>query len=435
MNACHFESKLRCADFKLWSQLLAYDIYANVAFMRSNSFPNINMHRFDKANRLQTHLSLRPVHLTLNNFVPALSNFSCGEVETMRKRGKDKRKRHSNETFNKNAMSPQPQEDVPRDKVADSHDSDVVAYASDGSDIPAIAYSDGESCSDVSGDDLPLVAVPTEENGNSSDIDVTFEFFDPVSFDAKSLCILLSTYCCENHVNANNLADAIIKQPRVGTCVKIVDEPAAVAFITCLNVARHATLLKGLLSKILEAGEGDANTFVTDVVRRGFENGDEEQCRMGLIATERVLNLPPVLVAKMQEAIFCEIEWATEDESEEEDRKSFKFRWYLYVTEAYCKPTASNSSSRAKRQRKASRKFDEIAFSRPEDEAWMQAAEESVAWKIDGEQTGAQGLTRMRMAMVVPAKNIPGLRSRTCEIVGFKVDKEQVDSEDAEKQK
>jgi hypothetical protein len=95
------------------------------------------------------------------------------------------------------------------------------------------------------------------------------------------------------------------------------------------------------------------------------------------------------------------------------------------VTEAYCAPEGGAKEAKksvSKRRRKEGRKDGDVTFSRYEDEAWMDAAEDLVTWPIVGELPGAQGLIRSRMAMVVSASKIKALRAQTSRIVGLSED-------------
>jgi protein BCP1 len=300
--------------------------------------------------------------------------------------------------------------------VADSPD--YVAYASDGSDAAPVR--DSASSDDESSEEGiylgPGAGITNSDEEVVSDVDVSFEFFDPVPSDVRTVMRLLNEYTIEVFLNAHEVAEAIVQQRTVGTCVKITDEPEPVALISCLNVQKHRRILQGLLNKIVEVGGLGEKGSVSEMVRRGFEEGENPENRVGLIITERVVNLPPVLVIKMQEAVFSEIEWATEDEEDLAERETFRLRWFLYVTEAYCLPRVKSNSG-AKRKRKEGRKDEDVTFPRIEDEAWMDVAEDTATWPIEGAKPGAQGLTRMRMAMVIPASAVDLLRSRTVELL------------------
>jgi protein BCP1 len=314
---------------------------------------------------------------------------------------------------------------------------EYVAYASDGSDAPVVAHADDRSDSDdESSDDGniplgPITAAGDDDEDRMSDVDVSFEFFDPVDADVGSVGLLLQDYSLETRLQARPLANAIVAQKTVGTTVKITDEPAPVGFISCLNVRKHRELLAGLLER-LEAVGGSVAEAVQRGISEAVDEDDRSRHRMGLVLTERVVNLPPVLVAKMQEALFCEIEWATEDEEGEEERRSFRFAKFLYVTDAFVAPPSKDAAAdvggggAAKRRRKEDGAH--FTFARAEDEAWLEAARDMASWPIEGELPGAGGLTRRRVAMVVPAAKIAGMRAKVCEIVGLSDDAGQGDT-------
>jgi BCCIP len=189
----------------------------------------------------------------------------------------------------------------------DNADEDYIGYASDGSDAARVIHSDSENDlpSSSSDGDIPLGPVVRGTGGGKdgdgdeamSDVEVSFEFFDPVPADARPVGNLLVEFARETKLEPRPLAEAIVAQTSIGTCVKITDDPAPVAFVTCLNVSKHQKVLKGLLQCIVEVGGKGVKGSVSEMVRRGFEEGDLPANRMGLVITERVVNLPPMLVA------------------------------------------------------------------------------------------------------------------------------------------
>lgn len=316
-------------------------------------------------------------------------------------------------------------------------DDDYVAYVSDdGGDPAALRAEDDSSCDSESSDDGniplgPVAARDDDDEDRMSDVEVSFEFFDPVEADKPTLALLMQDFSLETRLQAQSLAVAVVAQKTVGTTVKITNEPAPVGFISCLNVRKHRELLAGLFERLEKVGGS-----VTEVVKCGLsaavDEDEQSRHRLGLILTERVVNLPPVLVAKMHEALFCEMEWATEDEEDERERRAFRFAKFLYVTDGYraapTKDAAGEGDAKAKRRRKEDGAG--FTFARPEDEAWLEAAKDMVSWPVDGELPGAGGLTRRRVAMVIPAVKIPAVRAKVCEIVGLADDSPEGDTAD-----
>jgi len=61
----------------------------------------------------------------------------------------------------------------------------------------------------------------------------------------------------------------------------------------------------------------------------------------GLLVSERLVNSPPQLAPPLQQALFDEIAWATEDEPTAELRASFQLQRYVALSRAYCDPAAA----------------------------------------------------------------------------------------------
>ncbi len=57
--------------------------------------------------------------------------------------------------------------------------------------------------------------------------------------------------------------------------------------------------------------------------------------------SERLVNSPPQLAPPLQQALFDEIAWATEDEPTAELRASFQLQRYVALSRAYCDPAAA----------------------------------------------------------------------------------------------
>lgn len=303
----------------------------------------------------------------------------------------------------------------PANPPAQDDEHACLAYASDSDSGAAVVSaaaaspSSPSSSSDESDGEIGL----RPSSDAMSDVDVSFDFFDPTPSDASALRTLLAATAAETGLDARAVADAVVAQTRVGTVVKLSDGAAAVAFVTALGLSGRGALFAGLRAVLTGA--------VAAAVTRGLEDDvtrdDASRHRVGVVLTERVVNLPPVLVAKMQEAVFCEIAWATEDEDGPAARRAFRFAKFLYVTDAFCKPREGGEDSKRRRKEGGT----EFTFARPEDEAWMAAAADVCSWAVDGERPGAQGLTRRRVAMIVPAAKISAMRKRVCEIVGVQM--------------
>ncbi|KAI0565941.1 protein BCCIP [Gracilaria domingensis] len=183
----------------------------------------------------------------------------------------------------------------------------------------------------------------SRSKADESDVELSVEFFDPRQEDVSSMSMLLSKYCKACTLarkgkglatSADALARAVCAQTRVGTTIRLSDEEAPIGFISCLNVREHGKLLRDVKRKLVQVGEKQKNERFITLLNKCMEGaGRFESERMGLVLCERVVNMPTLVVAKMLEALSCEIEWATEDEEKQQQKDSFKFGWYLYIAE------------------------------------------------------------------------------------------------------
>ena len=97
--------------------------------------------------------------------------------------------------------------------------------------------------------------------------------------------------------------------------------------------------------------------------------------RIGLILTERLVNIPSEVVPPMYKMLLEEISWAVED------REPYNFTHYLVFSKTYRECISvldENSTPKSKKQKKASGKgSSEIFYFHPEDEVLHQYSVES----------------------------------------------------------
>ncbi|CAN6476238.1 unnamed protein product [Victoria cruziana] len=168
-----------------------------------------------------------------------------------------------------------------------------------------------------------------------------FEFFDPKPSDFHGVKNLLRTYLDSKQWDLSNFTDLILGQPTVGTVVKIDgdDDDNLFAVVTALNMDRykdHKCIME-LKEFLLQ------NCHEVDVRARLRTILEEHAQDMGLLVSQRMINLPIELLPPLYDALFDEISWATEDEPTEELRNSFCFKYYLIVTRFYMKGTGQSN--------------------------------------------------------------------------------------------
>ncbi|KAJ0677795.1 putative BCP1 family protein [Helianthus annuus] len=164
-------------------------------------------------------------------------------------------------------------------------------------------------------------------------VQADFTFFDPKPNDFHGVKVLLPTYLDNKEWDLSGFVDLILQQTTVGTVIKIEEDEdnGVYGFISALNMQRYKDCkcmmeVKEYLLKVCQDKE------IKDELRTYF---GEQAEHVGLVISQRVVNLPPQLLPPLYDGLFDEISWAIEDEPTEELRKSFCFKYYLILSKVY----------------------------------------------------------------------------------------------------
>jgi len=305
------------------------------------------------------------------------------------------------------------------------------APAADHSD-DSIAQKDDDNHDE---DDAAGAASESGDHDDEDYVDASFSFFDPRPDDVPRLRSLLldvarSLPVPDAAVHAHALAEAVAAQTRVGTTVRVDDGEGsgaavvgeALGFITVLPVATHAAVLAPLLAAIGSATAAKDGASGGGGVWAAAAAG----AKIGVVLSERVVNLPPALVPWLHTALWDELSWALEDEPTAALRAAYALTHFVIITDVYAQTGGAPTSKRRKaKQRRtgggdaaaaiplpaASEGARDFGFTRVEDGAWFRAAAAVALWPIPGESAARGGLTRQRLAMLVPAAAVPAARA------------------------
>ncbi|CAI9785457.1 unnamed protein product [Fraxinus pennsylvanica] len=219
------------------------------------------------------------------------------------------------------------------------------------------------------------------EQADSSDgeefegvVQADFAFFDPKPGDFHGVKVLLQTYLGSKQWDLSGFVDLILGQPTVGTVVKIEndEDDAVYSIITALNLGRYQdnkciNELKGYLLKVCQ------ENYVLAKLRSliGEHAGD-----VGLVVSQRVVNLPPQLLPPLYDSLFDEVSWATEDEPTEELRNSFRFKFYLIISKIYKHKSIDQIKGPSRSEDEA------IMYIKPEDEVFHKLSSWSFSFAL-----------------------------------------------------
>ncbi|KAL9123735.1 MAG: hypothetical protein Q9217_006862 [Psora testacea] len=205
----------------------------------------------------------------------------------------------------------------------------------------------------------------SEESSSDDDInmlDVEFEWFDPQpEHDFHGIKTLLrQLFDADAQLfDLSALTELILAQPLLGSTVKVEgNETDPYAFMTD----------KPTITALLEYLQ-DRCRLNDDTAKMQSLLQEPTSARIGLILTERLINVPSEVVPPMYIMLLEEISWALEE------KEPYNFTHYLILSKTYREVASTmdkegDSTRRHKKQKKGAGKrgLDQIFYFHPEDE-------------------------------------------------------------------
>jgi len=206
-----------------------------------------------------------------------------------------------------------------------------------------------------------------DDDGEDFDmVNVDFEWFnfDPeVDFHGTKTLLRQLLDVDANMFNMSALSDLVLSQPTIGSTVK-VDGKATDAYALCtvLNVAEHRTKEPmGDLAKYL------SEKAKTNEALRAVPALLEGNNQVGLIFSERLINVPSEIAPPLYSMMIDEVEAAVED------KEPYEFTHYLIVSKVY-QEVESTLDVEERKKKKAKGDASKFYF-HPEDEIFEKHAE------------------------------------------------------------
>ncbi|OJJ37367.1 hypothetical protein ASPWEDRAFT_170850 [Aspergillus wentii DTO 134E9] len=205
------------------------------------------------------------------------------------------------------------------------------------------------------------------EEDSDEDIDmvnVEFEWFDPQEVDFHGLKNLLrQLFDADSQIfDMSALADLILSQPLLGSTVKVDgNESDPYAFLTVLNLQEHKDkpIIQELTTYLQRKASSDASLSPLSTLL-----SQTPIPPIGLILTERLINMPSEIVPPMYNMLMEEIAWALED------KEPYNFSHYLIVSKNYEEVESKLDQEDARPQKKKKKSGDKVErfYFHPEDE-------------------------------------------------------------------
>jgi len=150
-----------------------------------------------------------------------------------------------------------------------------------------------------------------DSNESTDVVNVDFDFFSPQEIDFLGLKTLFSQLLPHSelpNLSLSNLADFVIRQPKVGTTVKVVDETDPYAILTCIDLNSDSEEVKTLKEYILAKGGDDVQKLLKG--------------KVALVINERLINMPPQIAPPMFTFLLDEV-------------KPLKYTHFVYISKTY----------------------------------------------------------------------------------------------------
>ncbi|KAI7370294.1 hypothetical protein KC354_g1336 [Hortaea werneckii] len=206
-----------------------------------------------------------------------------------------------------------------------------------------------------------------EEEDDASIINIDFEWFDPrPEIDFHGLKMLLrQLFDVDNDLfDLSELTDMILAQPLLGSTVKCEGEESdPYAFLTVLNMHHHRE--KPVMKQLSDYLISKASTQPTAQQQLRDLLSPTSQAQVGLILTERFINMPSEIVPPMYNMIRSEIAAAVED------KEPYEFTHYLLISKTYTEVASKLDAEDDRPQKKTKKAANEpeTFYFHPEDEA------------------------------------------------------------------
>lgn len=208
-----------------------------------------------------------------------------------------------------------------------------------------------------------------DDSGSESDVEllnVEFEWFDPkAEVDFHGLKNLLRQLLDNDAqiFDMSALADLILSQPLLGSTVKVDGiETDPYAFLSVLNISEHKDkpVIKDLTKYIAQKAKSNPSLAPLAQLLANTENPPA----IGLILTERLINIPAEVVPPMYTMLQEEISWALEE------KEPYNFTHYLILSKTYeeVESKLDAEESRPQKKKKKTAGSSEKFYFHPEDE-------------------------------------------------------------------
>ncbi|KAG0263100.1 Mss4p nuclear export [Mortierella polycephala] len=270
-----------------------------------------------------------------------------------------------------------------------------------------------------------------EDSGSDGDmedtINVDFEFFDPKDNDFHAVKNLLNQYFASDAIlfGLSELTELVVSQANVGTTIKVngVDSDPY-SLLTVLNMNQHLynihkpstqSSAAASASTIATAKPSHVMTQIRDYVFTKSKQNEKLHAKLkdllsatskkeiGLILSERFINMPVETAPPMWRMMLEEVKWAIDE------GLPFNFEYYLLLAPTYHEvaPKTDLDEDGPKPMKKKAKASDPATFFfHPEEEMLQQYAEFVQDFKLTTPPTVAESKNTFEDYGIAPARRM-----------------------------
>lgn len=209
-----------------------------------------------------------------------------------------------------------------------------------------------------------------EEVQQEEIVDVDFEFFDlnpDIDFLATKNLLRQLFGDDANNFNISGIADLFLTENSIGTTIKTdgkESDPYALLSVININEQKDKAPMKTLLDYIFEKTSKsiEFNMMLKKLINTGKTTKDSSKLpKVGLIISERVVNMPVEVAPPMYKMLLEEME------KSEDNHEKYEFDYFLIISKVYKLVGSTLDDEDKKSKKKKSENFVEMDYFHYED--------------------------------------------------------------------
>ncbi|NXC34369.1 BCCIP protein, partial [Campylorhamphus procurvoides] len=260
------------------------------------------------------------------------------------------------------------------------------------------------------------------EEAMDEEVNIEFEAHSISDNDYNGIKKLLQQLFLKAPVNTAELTDILIQQNHIGSIIKQTevqedssdddeDDDEVFGFISCLNLTERkgTQCAEQIKELVLSRCEKSCDQRVVEQLSKLLSDSTKP---VGLILSERFINVPPQIALPMHQQLQKEL-----TEAQRTNKPCGKCHYYLLISKTFTEATKSNSKRREGRNQQK----EELMFANAEEEFFHEKALLKFNYSVQEESDTCLGgrwsfddvpMKPWRTVMVVPADGIPGIMEK-----------------------